>query len=244
MSPGARRAAGIVIAVAVLLSLTGLALTATRAVAVYRQVTETGRPGYLSLAVDSSTPLHGALGSGESMSWLIEASLDDARVGRLSLELRGSGALVDLAGMTAEVLACSRGFVPAPGHAAGSRPAAPRCRGGAATVVPTTPVAQLSRDAGRFSLAELRRGDPRELLVTLRIPADASPRLVVGRTARVGVGLHVSGVEQGEPTGTPELPRTGVEAGADARALAVLATGLICLGAGAALRRRAERGTP
>ncbi|MBN9612206.1 MAG: LPXTG cell wall anchor domain-containing protein [Actinobacteria bacterium] len=238
----ARVVAGGITALAVLVSLAGLTLTTTRAVAVYRQITETGRPGYLRLAVDSSTPLQRTLGPGESMSWLVEASLDDARAGRLSLELRGSGGLVDTAGMTASVLACAGGFDTAAALGGGAYAVAPSCRGQAVTVVPTTAVAALSHDAERFSLAELRRGHPRQLLVTLSIPATTGSSLVASRTARIGLGLQASENSSGSPTEPPELPRTGAEA--DARALIVLAAGLIGIGGGAVLWRRSGRRVP
>lgn len=209
----------------------GLGLSAARATAVFHDLAETGRPGYLTLALDSSTPLSAELAPGDSMRWLVEASLHDADSGTLEVELRADGALLAESGMTAEVAACSGAFdiaaVPA------------SCEGSLAPVLSETPLAQVSPQAGRYALADLRRDDPRQLLVTLAIPASTPPSALEGRTARIGLGVHAAGEGPAVVRPVGPTPRDGLPVtGADVAALGLLAAGLAGLGAVAALRGR------
>ena len=219
----------------------GVGLTAVRASAVFQPIAETGATGYLSLAVDSATPLEARLGPGDSMRWLVRAALGDAESSTLAIELRANGELVEAAGMTAAVETCSGAFdlSAAPGDA-------PACQGSPTTVLPTTPLAAVSQSADRYDLAQLRRGEPRQLLVTLAIPAATPGDALDGLTARVGLGVHAAGDDGGDGgtvvpvQPTPVPPKHLAVTGADALALGVLATGLAGLGLAAALRGRSR----
>lgn len=223
------------------LTLLGLALTAARASAMFEEIAETGRPGLLRLGVDTATPLHATLGPGESMRWLVEASLLDAPRSTLAVQIDASGDLVDAAGMTAQVAACTGAFALGedPGAGTGSAP----CSGERAIVVAETPLAQLARDGDRFELAELRRDEPRQLLVTVSVPASVSGGAPGDPKALIGLGVHASGEGSGAPveppTPRPE-PRIAVT-GADTLALGMLAAGLVGIGASLALLRRGSR---
>lgn len=218
----------------------GIGLTAVRASAVFQPIAETGTAGYLSLAVDSATPLEAQLGPGDSMRWLVQASLEDAESSTLAIELRADGELVEAAGMTAAVEACSGAF-----ELSGVPGVQPACQGSPTTVLPTTLLAAVSQSADRYDLAQLRRGEPRQLLVTLAIPATTPGDLIDGLTARVGLGVHAAGDSDSGATvvpvhPTPAQPKDLAVTGADTLALGVLATGLAGLGLAAALRGRAR----
>lgn len=216
-----------------LLVCVGLGMTAARASAVFRELTETGTPGVLVLSVDSATPLWAELGPGDSSRWLVEASLRDAERGDLALELRANGALLLASGLTAGIEACPTSF-----DLGGPEPA---CDGEAAVVLAPTPIAGSELEGRRFALAPLLRDAPRQLLVTLTVPASADARALAGTSANVGLGVHAAGDAPSRPTppapADPRLPITG----GDLEALAVLAAGLLGLGASLILRRRAIR---
>lgn len=227
-----------------MVALLGLSLTAVRASAAFHEIAETGRPGYLKLGAHSATPLQAALGPGESMHWLIEASLFDAERSTLAVELDASGELLDASAMTAQVAACTGSFEFGASAGSGAEfedaEADIRCLGERTAVLPPTSLLQLVRNGDRFELAELRRGAPRQLLVQLSIPASADTDALADRTARIGLGVHADGEDVARPAQpvTPREPRLPVT-GADALALGVLAVGLIGLGGSLALRRRA-----
>lgn len=235
-------------------ALLGISLTAVRASAAFQEIAETGRPGYLKLGAHSATPLHAALAPGESMRWLIEASLVDAERSTLAIELDASGELLDVSAMTAQVAACTgsfeletpagaaQGSAPDPDPAFDPEPSRVPCSGERTTVLPPTPLSQLAQRGDRFELAELRRGEPRQLLVQLSIPEGVDAAVLADRVARIGLGVHAGGetaerpVRSVEPA-TPRIPVTG----ADSLALGVLAAGLAGLGAALALRGRRRR---
>lgn len=228
----ARAVSGVLALVFAAVTCAGIGFTAARASAVFHELSETGRPGYLTLALDSQSALRAELEPGQSMRWLVQASLRDADAGTLAVELRADGDLVAASGMTAEVEACSGSF---------DLSAAPaRCGGSRTTVLPATPLARVAREGALYELAELRSGEPREVLVTLGIPSTTSAAAVEGRTANVGLGVHSAGSDASvtpvPPSERPPLPVTG----SDALALGLLATGLAGLGAAAALRGRAR----
>ncbi|WP_449282974.1 hypothetical protein [Leucobacter sp.] len=243
MTAAARRSRAIALLLAgvfAAVALLGVALSAARAAAVFQEITESGRPGYLRLAAHTTTPLQATLGPGESMRWLLRASLLDAELGTLAIELDASGELLGASAMTAQVVACTGAF--RTGAHAGADLSRVPCSGERAVVLPATPLSQLAQRDDRFELAELRRGEPRQLLVQLSVPAEADAEAVAGRVARVGLGVHASGEGGVRPVTPveghgPRLPVTG----ADAVALGVLAVGLGGLGASLTLRGRAGR---
>ncbi|GAA2178531.1 hypothetical protein GCM10009847_09060 [Leucobacter tardus] len=224
------------LSVAVLVS--GALLSVTRASAIYAELTETGAPGMLQLRADSSMPLWTTLAPGESMQWLVEASLADADRGTLDLELRSTGSLVDTAGLTAAVVSCERAF-------ATDQPGEPRCTAGSRTELPPTPLAAISTmDGGTLhSLLDLDRNHPRHLLITLSLPRGAA--VDDGAQAVVGLGLHAAGdtparpPEPGTPPGDPGPRGPLAMTGDDLLPLLLLAAGLCGLGALALLKRRA-----
>lgn len=211
----------------------GLALTTSRASAVLHELAETGEPGLLSLRIDPQTPLWATLAPGDSMHWLIEASLEDAASGTLALETRSAGALPEISGMTAEILACTGAFDLATDP--------PGCSGAIEVPLAVTPLTRLDHHDGRYDLIDLHRGDPRQILVTLAIPSSVSAEVIAGKTAHVGLGVHAAGEDPSiaAPVTAEPPPRAGLAVtGADVLALALLAAGLTGLGTVALIRRR------
>lgn len=226
----------------------GLLLTAERAVASYEEIIDAGKPGLLTLSVNAATPLWATLKPGDTSSWLVRAELDGAATGSLALELTASGKLVDTAGLTAAVSACSGEFT----TGAGAGTEQPRCGGTPEPVLATTPLRDLARTQARYALTELHAGTPRELLVTLQLPTTATRADVTDASARVGLGLFAAGdtapPTTAPPTTTPQpsprptaTPPGSVESpggtghelaftGADLTALGLVAAGLIGLG--------------
>lgn len=210
----------------------GISLTAARASAVFYNLTETGRPGYLALALDSSTPLHTEITSGASASWLVQAALHDASFGTLDVELRASGDLARDSGMTATVAACSGAFNIA------VQPAS--CQGTLEVALPTTPIASLPMHQNLYELTSLRSDEPRQILVTVSIPSTTPDALVEDRTAQIGLGVHSTGDDPQVVVVPPVTPARLAPTGADLLALSVLAIGLIGLGTASWLRGRSR----
>lgn len=224
----------------------GIALTAQRAWATFEHIVDTGKPGLLTLSVDSSTPMWATLAPGESTQWLVRAELSDAAEGSLSLELDAQGSLVSVGELTAAVASCSQSFTRERGTL--------HCTGASETVLAPTPLRELAPLRHQYALADLRANAPRELLVTLQVPDSVSRTDVAGATARVGLGLHTAGdtVPTVPPTDPPVTPPTKppplapdpastsgaaglAVTGADLTALGLLAAGLAGLGAALAL---------
>lgn len=216
----------------------GISLTAACASAVFHDLTETGKPGYLTLALDSSTPLQTSITPGASVRWLVEASLNDAEVGSLSVELRAGGDLVRDSGMTAGVEACSGAFD------ISSSPAS--CQGTREVALAPTEIALLPAQQDLYQLANLSHDEPRQLLVTISIPSSTPDALVDGRTAQIGLGVHAAGDDDEvvvvPPVDSPHDPPPLAATGADMLALGVLAFGLVGLGGAAWLRARTRSG--
>ncbi|MHA3684120.1 hypothetical protein ACXR2W_11470 [Leucobacter sp. HY1908] len=211
----------------------GLTLTASRASAVFTEITETGTPGYITLSRDTATPLWATLEPGQSTHWRIRASLESATSGSLAIELRGSGDLIDDAGLTGSVDACAGAF----------DLASLQCSGVATSAVSTVALRDLPTVGDRIQLADIEQGAPREFLVTLTLPADAVIAEGASQTARVGLGVHASGDTVSPTTPTPAKPAAPqlTLTGADLLPLGVLAVGLVGLGAALVMRRRAAR---
>lgn len=216
------------------LLLAGSVLGISRAAAVWHEIFETGRPGYLTLRADQVAPHWQDLSPGDRVNWQIEASLDDAISSTLDLELRSDGSLVNTGEMLVSVTACTSDF--------DTSDVNPRCTGDATTVLAETPLSAVAHaDHGEiFSLARLHAGTPRYLLVTLSIPAAADAANMSGSSMRVGVGLHASG---DSATVNPDRPPALAATGTDLLILLLLAVGLIGLIAGIMLLRKARART-
>lgn len=215
-----------------LVTCAGITLTAVRASAVFSDLVETGRPGYLTLALDTSTPLQTQIAPGASVRWLVEASLHDASSGTLDVELRVSGDLARDSGMTATVEACSEEFNIA------TQPAS--CQGTLEVALPTTPVASLPTNQTLYQLASLQSDNPRQVLITVSIPSTTPDALVEDRAAQIGLGVHSTGDDPQVAVVPPIPPTRLATTGADLFALSVLAIGLVGLGAASWLRSRSR----
>ncbi|MBL3699096.1 hypothetical protein [Leucobacter luti] len=178
--------------------LLGVTLTGVRAVAAYEHIVDAGQPGLLTLSVDAATPVWSRLSAGETTHWLVRAELTDATTASFGLELVASGKLVDAAGLTAAVTACSAGFVERAGR--------PRCSGTSEPVLATTPLRDLAHTHTRYTLADLTADAPREFLVTLRLPDTATRAELTDARARVGLGLFAAGETVDPEPPTPEPP--------------------------------------
>ncbi|WP_336991992.1 hypothetical protein [Leucobacter sp. VD1] len=235
----------------VALSCAGALLTASRAAAVFEEITETGDPGVLRISVDSATPLWAQLAPGDTAHWLVEAELRGAPQSTLAVELVTAVVPDELRGLTARVESCAGSFTFQPGQAGEAI-----CSSAAVSVLAPTRLDALPRDGRRVELAQLWASEPRQLLVTLALPATADPQAFTGRLAIVGLGVHASG-ELTDPApaglepvpppvpslGGGSLPASGsvmplAVTGADALPLSTLAVGLLGVGTVLALRRR------
>ena len=229
----------------------GIILTAGRAMATYRQVIDAGQPGLLTLSVNSETPLWATLKPGQESHWLVRAELSGASAGSLALEFSASGRLVETAGLTAAVTACSGSF------AAGSPEGdAPSCSGKPRAVLAETPLRDLTRAHARYALAELHAGSPRELLVTLHLPETATRAEVADAAATVGLGVFAAGdttppttpppTPPSQPPARPIVQQPGLTTaqpslattGADLTALCLVAVGLLGISLALHSRRR------
>lgn len=215
----------------------GVVLAGSRASAVFTEISETGTPGYLTLSRDTATPLWATLEPGQSMHWLIQASLHDASSGQLAIELRGSGELIETGGLTGGVDACAGHF----------DLTTLTCTGTLSSAVSPVALRDLPQAGGRVQLASIKQGEPRELLVTIALPSEAVIATDSTVDARIGLGVHAAGdvptsVTPIPPKHTtpPVSPRLSVT-GADLLPLGLLAAGLMGVGGALALRRRASR---
>lgn len=209
------------------LIIAGLSLGTVRAVAVFQNITETGKPGYLVLSLDSSTSLWATLDPGDSTHWLIRATLNDAAESTLAVELLGSGSLVTFSGLEARIDSCDTSF----------DPQTLVCSGLHTAVLPQKSIKDLPVQGNKITLATLHSAAPREFLVTLTLPADAQFDSTETATATIGLGVHATGSSGKTDNDAPqkgELPTTG----ADYLALGLLATGIIGLGLMFAARNR------
>ena len=209
--------------------IVGAVGTVSRAAAVWEDVTETGRPGLLRLNTATATPMWATLSPGDRTHWLVAATLLTAPEGDLRLELNASGGLIETGAPTVSVQGCDAGFT--------LHDATPVCPDGGETFVAETPLSSVLTDDRMVDLNGIVRDRPRELLVTLAVPATASASRIAGQVVHVGLGLHASGASPGAapaPVPAPPAPRL-VMTGADAVPLALLAAGLI--GAAVCVRR-------
>lgn len=240
--PQRRVASTILVAFFAVIALSGVVFTSARAAAVYTSIAESGTAGYLSLSVAKSTPLWATLEPGQSMHWLIRASLADASTGSLAIEIRGTGDLVSSDGLTGQVQTCSGDI----------DPETLACAEELAAAIGPVALRDLPANGDRIQLAELHQDVPRDLLVTLTLPDDnpnfADQPVNDGpATAQVGLGVHVAGAQL--PVTSPprdtelpyEPPTEGLAVtGADLLPLGLLSVGLAGLGVVLALRIRAR----
>ena len=231
---GTRTTSIVLVIVFAAVSVVGLLLSASRASAVFTELTESGTPGYLVLAQDTTTPLWSSLQPGQSTYWLIQASLHDAEGGTLAIELRGNGDLIEHGGLTGSVDACAGTFDLSSLTCAGSR----------TTAVAPVALSSLPSTGEQVRLADIKQGAPRELLVTLTLPSTTVITAGERPSARIGLGVHASGT--GKPEVTPITPVRSVPpqlsvTGADVLPLGLLAAGLLGLGAALGWRRRVTR---
>ena len=184
---------------------------------------------------------------GDSRFWTVEASLEQASSGRLSMRVFGAGAVVEHArsGLTIAVESCSRAY------ASGSSTSRPVCGSAPTQVISTTNLASISSDPGdatsprTWVLPDIHRSVDRHFLVTLAIPSDGeSDKTLMGLSGSFGLGLFASGVDTPpapidveRPRPTTSLPDTG------GPALALLLLGLGAVSLGLAVRARAHRGS-
>jgi len=206
----------------------GAVLTVSRAAAVFTDIAETGRPGYLVLGMHSSTPLWASLEPGETMRWLVQASLYDAESGELSVELAVADALPTVDRLTAAISACSGEF--------DLSTSTPSCDGTEQQVMAQTALADFMPGTGQFALANLKRTEPRQLLVTVQ-RSNAPKPAQTERVARVGLGVHVAGEHSDPPLLPPRHPGDLPATGADILPLSILGFGLIGLALATARRR-------
>ena len=216
-------------------ALFGMGLTASRAAAIFTHLTETGRPGFLQLAIDPHSQLLAELVPGDSASWLVQASLRDASSSTLELELQGDGSMIANSDMRVSVTACDGSFqAAAPGA---------HCSGARTTVLDTVPLSDIIEQDHQFEVEALHRGQPREFLVTLSVPAATPLSRFEGQHSKIGLGLHVAGEDVTalplHHGGSPALAATGE----DVSALATLALGTVGFGL-ALLTLRRRQGTP
>ena len=214
----------------------GVGLTATRAAAVFNQIAETGTPGYLKLAVDSGSQLFADLNPGDSATWLIQASLHDAPSSTLTVEMQGQGAMINHSNMRVTLIACAGTFQSATAGAS--------CSGTSQTILNDQPLGQVIQSGQLTDLSTLQNGQPRELLVTLAVPASTPVALFEGESAVIGIGVHASG-DNTPPVVTPPgqkaaQPQSLAATGTDALALGMLSLGLIGLALSLSLLRTAN----
>ncbi|MFV0535587.1 MAG: hypothetical protein ACK5MR_18360 [Cumulibacter sp.] len=171
-------------------------MTVDRAWAAFEDVTETGVPGLLHLAVDDRGPLHVELAPGESAHWLIQAELDDAPTGALSIEMHASGELVERDQLLVAVSACSGAYDD-------PSVAKPACDGEQSEILAVTSLSAVSSAGAIYELGEISPADPQQVLVSVSLPDDAN--FEDAASADIFVGFHASGADgpSAPPTGTP-----------------------------------------
>lgn len=228
--------------VSVLLVLGGMTLVASRAFGVFEKVAETGTAGYISVSADNHLPRNAVMVPGDTSHWLLKVSLSDAKEGTLSVALHADGGLVTPVGMTAQVHTCTGSFT----YPEKNRAKVPSCSGDLVEVLHPTPLSSIATGEKHdvYKLANILANKSREFLVTLQIPADASPDSVAGEKARIGVEFNAAGGDTANPPITaPPLYPPGTRlpvTGSDLIPLAVLGAGLIGLAILTALRRHPQ----
>lgn len=225
-----------VLTASVLALIASAALGVNRASALLHEISETGLPGYLALHADPVAPNWQDLTPGDTVHWLMSASLSDAQTSSLDLELRSEGALVQAGELQVAVTACTEPFS---SHGPGTTPGDFICESDASTVVEQTPLSAVAQPerGDLYALARLHAGAPRYLLVTLSVPETADLQAMAGTSMQVGVGLHASGDSDSSTMPPPTLVVTG----ADLYILGLLGVGLFGVVIGVALIRSARR---
>ena len=130
---------------------------------------------------------------GDSRFWLVQASLEQATSGRLSMRVFGAGAVVDHArsGLTIAVEGCPQAYV------GGSSTSRPTCESVPTQVISTTNLASISSAPGdttsprTWVLPDIHRSMDRHFLVTLAIPSGGeSDKTLMGLTVPFLLRVH------------------------------------------------------
>lgn len=187
------------------LLISGIVVTADRALADQARAAQEDARGMLRVTVDDDYPLYRTLNPGEAMDWLIASELEGAPVGDFTIELRAAGAFVTDAAMTVRVASCDEPF-----DVEGSEPTC----ADESLIVPTTRLSDVATKSGgdQFVLRDLHAGEARHINARFALPAGAGTE--PGSSAELGLGLHVSGGSDNQVTvpsraADPYLPRTG-----------------------------------
>lgn len=244
------------LATASVVALLSGAGVAGAAAADYVAVPENGAPGRLILYADPFPAEFLDLRPGEPAYWEIAADIEDADRATLAVELQKSGALVEHPrGLAVRIDTCATEWA--------GVPSSPTCATGAEPVTTAGPSDDYTTGSPLFDLeAPLRDDERRHLLVTLSIDdsAEASAdETLMGLTGDIGVGVRAIAVDgdpvDPEPPGGPGgpggpgdgtdppvagLPVTGGPA-VPLGAIALVAAGLVGLGAALSLARRKVR---
>ena len=187
------------------LLISGLVVTADRALADQTDSAQEDGRGTLRVTVDDDYPLYRTLNPGEAMDWLITSELEGAPIGDFAIELRAAGALVTEAAMTVRVASCDEPF-----DVEGIEPTCADEN----LIIPTTRLSDVATETAsdRFVLRDLQAGEARHINARFAQPAGAGTE--PGSNAELGLGLHVSGGSDDEVpvpsrAADPFLPRTG-----------------------------------
>jgi LPXTG-motif cell wall-anchored protein len=171
--------------------------------------TPTGSDGDLVLKGSPESPHFATLSPGERRYWTLEADLEGAASGSFAMRVHGSGSLVDHPrhGLTISVDSCSEAL------AGDDDPKIrPRCSGVLATVLPETPLREVSSHPTAttathvWQLPDILLGQSRHLLVTIGLPGEgAGDASLMGLSGAFGVGLYAAGSSFGD-AGDPVPP--------------------------------------
>lgn len=221
----ATRVAGLLVSVAAIVG--GLGLASTSAQAAWVSVAENGIFGHLSLRSDPYPANFMAMSPGSVEQWQIETSLVDPAAS-LTVQVQRDGQLVERPdGLQLRMQSCGSEWLdfpvsphcPTAATVLGPTPANSTTLGNIGAIDSTTPV---------FPLGTLGHGTGKYLLVTMSIPDTAAARAdesLMGLTANLGL-VFTAGGDIVSPPEPPGLASTG----ADAAAIALLASGLAGLG--------------
>jgi len=251
--PSRRGVAVASLAAASVVALLSGAGVASAAAADYIAVPETGAPGRLMLYSDPFPAEFLDMRPGEPAYWQIAADIDGADRATLAVELQKSGALVEHPrGLEVRIDTCATEWADVP--------SSPTCTTGAEPVTTAGPSDDYTTASPLFDLeAPLREDERRHLLVTLSIDDSveaSADETLMGLTGDIGIGVRAVAIDgdpvdptpPGEPGGPGDgtdppvdgLPVTGGPA-VPLGAIALVAAGLVGLGAALSLARRKVR---
>jgi hypothetical protein len=248
--PDAARAVAIVSAICV---ASALVMVSAGAVAALEDVPETSPDGLLWLQSDEY-PLHFVdLSPGNPAHWQIGSQLDGAPLSTLTLEVERDGELVEHPrGLSVSVERCDTEWT--------TVSTGGECATGATDVLAIGPADATAETSPVWDLDGLSSTSGKYVLVTLAVEDSAAARsdeTLMGLTGTLGLGFTAAGDEsmtppsatppEDPPAGSPPVDPASPErpgspllalTGADVVPLALLAAGLLGLGASTAMRRR------